>query len=409
MAPIDSNSSQRPHDGPARRRGLSWLGSTVTWFSLAGAGVAAVFVGLAIDASRHNNNANEQSLISFGNPGHLTAAVALVVAGASVLVGLTLSALRIQGTPRTVRRLAPVAGAWVAMAVVGIGSIAYIATSGATIGHGTSAPTATMASAEAIGIASALQQQGIATDTGASTDAAALPDAAAAHGETQPSATSGRRDRGVQPTFTQLQTMTQDQLLPLFPQDSMTAADFPAFKTQIDQVRQVALKYPTTADAQKAGYIRTTSDVPFMGEHYLNMDLVRKGIFDPARPQGLLFSKVDGGPEKLVGVWFLLIPGINGITRDVQPAGFAGNLDFWHSHPGLCLVGVSGASENETRESCTAKGGSFTADLRWMLHVWVAPETTENPDGVLAYLNSDLNAKQQAAAKLSENPTGQTP
>jgi len=146
-----------------------------------------------------------------------------------------------------------------------------------------------------------------------------------------------------------------------------------------------------------------------MGEHYLNYNYVKSGIFDPEHPQGLLFSKIDSGEEKLVGVWFLLVPGLGGITRDVEPAGFAGNLDLWHAHTGLCLTGLKGASEGETKESCTAKGGNFTADLRWMMHVWVATETTENPDGVFAYLNGDLFQKQQAAAKASSNPSGVTP
>jgi len=52
-----------------------------------------------------------------------------------------------------------------------------------------------------------------------------------------------------------------------------------------------------------------------------------------------------------------------------------------------------------------AKGGRFTADLRWMMHVWVAPEATENPDGVFAYLNGDLYEKQ-AAAKEAAGQSG---
>src|SRR5439155_21116236 len=108
---------------------------------------------------------------------------------------------------------------------------------------------------------------------------------------------------------------------------------------------------------------------------------------------------------KLVGVWFLQIPGIRGVKRDVAPEGFAGNLDLWHAHLGLCLVGFSGASEGETRESCQAKGGSFTADLRWMMHVWVSP-IQDNPDGVFAYLNADLYSKQQAVKQAAQSPTG---
>ena len=54
-------------------------------------------------------------------------------------------------------------------------------------------------------------------------------------------------------------------------------------------------------------------------------------------------------------------------------------------------------------------GGNFTADLRWMMHVWVTPETTENADGFFAYLNSDLYEKQAAQKSASSEPSGTTP
>jgi hypothetical protein len=212
-------------------------------------------------------------------------------------------------------------------------------------------------------------------------------------------------DHGKQPTFATIESTPSDKLLSLFPADTVSAADLPTLKTQIEQVRAVAERYPTPDSAKAAGYNRTTSDVPFMGEHYLNFDYVRSGIFDPTKPQGLLYSKIDDGPEKLVGVWFLLIPGTGTNKKDLAPEGFAGDLDLWHAHIGLCLVGFSGASEGETRESCQAKGGSFTADLRWMMHVWVAP-VQDNPDGVFAYLNNDLYQKQVAAKSASATQNG---
>jgi hypothetical protein len=198
-------------------------------------------------------------------------------------------------------------------------------------------------------------------------------------------------------------------LLPLFPEGTVAEEDLPLLRQQIMDARQVAVRLDTIEKAQAAGYIRTTSDVPYMGQHWLNMDYLRDGKFDPTQPEGLLFSKIDGGPEKLVGVWFLQLPGIGGVSREVEPVGFASDLDLWHAHVGLCLVGFSGASEGETAESCAAKGGRFTADLRWMMHVWVTPESTENPDGVFAYLNGDLFEKQQAAGEVTaDEPTGNT-
>ena len=409
MASIDRfGDVEHAAERAARGASLAWLSEATTWFGMAIAGMLIVFAGLVVDAYRHNHSAAEESLLSLGNPGHLLAAIGLAITSLAVLAGLSVAALKGATTAdHAIRRFVPVTGAWVVLTTMAIASVTYIGASGVTIGHSHGATTSAVTDAtggEAGGVAQALKDQGIAASDGAAP--ASVPGALTQGSNGKP---GGHHDHGQQPTFTQLETLSQDQLMPLFPPDTVSASDFPLFKQQVEQVRAVAEKYRTPAEAQAAGYVRTTSDVPYMGEHYLNYDFVRSGKFDPAHPQGLLFSKIDGGEEKLVGVWFLLIPGLGGNTRDVEPAGFAGNLDLWHAHTGLCLVGLKGASEGETRESCSAKGGSFTADLRWMMHVWVTPETTENPAGVFAYLNNDLFQKQQAVAKAAGAPSGVTP
>ena len=406
---------ERVAERPARTANAAWLLEATTWFMVAIAGMLIVFVGLAVDAYRHNHSATEESLLSLGNPGHVLAAIGLAVTSTAILLGLSVASLKgVSTVEHAIRRFVPVTVAWVVLAVMAVGSVTYVGASGVTIGHSHGAASSVAAdttgtAAEAGGVAQALKDQGIATDAGGA--AAAVNPASVPGALTQGSngKAGGQHDHGKQPTFTQLETLSQDKLMPLFPADTVSAADFPKFKEQVGQVRQVALKFPKPADAIAAGYVRTTSDVPYMGEHYLNYNYVKSGIFDPEHPQGLLFSKIDSGEEKLVGVWFLLVPGLGGITRDVEPTGFVGNLDLWHAHTGLCLNGFSGASEGETKESCSAKGGSFTADLRWMMHVWVATESTENPDGVFAYLNGDLFKKQQAAAKAAAAPSGVTP
>lgn len=297
------------------------------------------------------------------------------------------------------RRIALFGAPWVVIAALGAGGAFFVLRGGDNAPASTNAvPASTPQSDESSGIVQALESQGISVGEAATPVAGALA---------QGTIGDGVHDRGKQPTFTQIETLAAGQLLPLFPANTMTADDLPLLKQQVEQVRQAAERLGTVEAAKAAGYSNTTSDVPFMGEHYLNFDLVRKGVFDPAHPQGLLFSKIGpGGAEQLVGVWFLLLPGPNGNRADAQPASFAGNLAIWHAHVGLCLVGFSGASEGETKASCTAKGGSFTPDLRWMMHVWVAPGH-DNPDGVFAYLNRDLFEKQQAAAAAANPPTGE--
>lgn len=394
---------------PGPRKG-GWLARAATWSAAVAAGLLLVLVGAGMDAWRHNNSGARDALTDMTQAAHVVALVGLAVTALAALAGFSLSMLRGQrGAEGARRRYGPLAGVLLAVGVAAIGVVAYIAVADPTVGTGGMDMTAAQmsdqdaaAASDAAGVAAGLKQQGIIAD-GANPDPASVPGAL---GQGANGTAGVMHDMGKQPTFTQIETMPAADVMPLFPANTVSEADYPALKAQIEQVRAVAEAFPTTEAAAAAGYVRTTSDVPFMGEHWLNYDLVRKGIFDPARPQGLLFSKVDAGPEKLVGVWFLLVPGINGITRDTEPQGFIGNLDMWHAHTGLCLVGLSGASDNETKESCTAKGGSFTADLRWMMHVWVAP-LQDNPDGVFTYLNNDLFQKQQAAAKLNAPTTGQ--
>jgi hypothetical protein len=412
MATVDRfGSAEHRDERSARGVNLALFSESMTWFGIAVIGMVIVFVGLGVDAWRHNNGAEEETLLSLGNPGHLIAGIGLVVTSLAALAGFSVSALRgVDSVHQAIRRFVPVTAAWAIVAAVGISSVTYIGATGVTVGHdhGDEAVVADDHDHDATGgdanVAGALKDEGIDPDNagGGGDDpsevAGALTGGQGADGEQA-------HDHGQQPTFAQWQSMSDEELLPLFPEGTVTLEDMPALRDQIMRVHEVALKYPTTEAAEAAGYRNTTSDVPFMGMHYLNFDMVRKGTFEPDRPTGLLFSKVDDGPPTLVGVWFLLLPGVGGNTREQQPAGFASDLDMWHAHIGLCLVGTSGASEGETRESCDAKGGSFTADLRWMMHVWVAPDF-DNPAGAFAYLNNDLYEQQVAAKEAGNAPSG---
>jgi hypothetical protein len=397
MTTSDNLGERRPSG-----RSYAWLTEPAFWFIVAIVGMVVVFAGLAVDGYQHNNGAEEESLISLTNPGHLIAGIGLLVTSLGALAGLSISMLRnVETADAAMRRFVPVTAAWVLVAAAGIGSATYLGASGATVGHShDDAQVAAHddshdASGDA-GVAEALKDSGVinddgipgGTDTDPETVAGVLNQGASGHPD-------GKHDHGPHATFTQLQTMSNEDLVPLFPEGLISAEEMQGFRDQVMASRAVAERLSTVEAATAAGYRQTTNDVPFMGEHWLNMAYVTDGEFDPSKPEGLLFSTI-GGERKLVGVWHLLIPGIGDVKREVEPAGFTGDLDLWHAHLGLCIVALQGASEGETRESCDAKGGRFTADLRWMMHVWVAPEGTENPDGVFAYLNGDLYEKQQA-------------
>ncbi len=206
-------------------------------------------------------------------------------------------------------------------------------------------------------------------------------------------------DLGSHPTFSQFMTMDDATVLANIPGGALTPDEVPILRQQLQADRDVALKHNTVDKAIAAGYFNTTNDVPFMGAHFINAGYLTDGVFDPSKPEGLLFSKL-GNPDgdwQLVGVWYLIVPGQGGSTEEVPPVGFAGNLDLWHEHHGLCTrAGI--ISENNTAEGCRADNGAYIGDLRWMMHTWVYPESgADNSAGVFSYLNNDLFDKQQGA------------
>lgn len=154
-----------------------------------------------------------------------------------------------------------------------------------------------------------------------------------------------------------------------FKQEPLTQAESVALQAQQALARGVALKYPTVATAEAAGYRKSTVYVPCIGAHYTNTGLV--GRFDPSAPSELLYDGTT--PDaKIVGLSFLIFhPG-------GPPEGFAGPNDKWHQHTfngGLCLKGglVVGAESTSAKE-CAARGGQKAAlkDI-WMVHDWVVP------------------------------------
>src|SRR5262245_26716947 len=86
--------TEAPHTTENAQSDLSWLTEPMTWFALAVVGMVVVFIGLGIDAWRHNNGAEEESLLSLGNPGHLVAGIGLVVTSAAILAGFSIAALK---------------------------------------------------------------------------------------------------------------------------------------------------------------------------------------------------------------------------------------------------------------------------------------------------------------------------
>ena len=141
-------------------------------------------------------------------------------------------------------------------------------------------------------------------------------------------------------------------------------------QVQQEAARAVAAKYPTVADAERAGYSMSTLYVPCIGAHYTNTILA--GTFDPAAPSELLYDGSTPGAH-IVGLSYLVY------HEGGAPQGFAGPNDTWHQHTfngGLCIDdrGVVMGAEATTPAQCSALNGRKVALTNiWMLHDWVVP------------------------------------
>lgn len=163
---------------------------------------------------------------------------------------------------------------------------------------------------------------------------------------------------------------------------------------QLGLTREAATRYPTLADAVAAGYRPAGGYGPGAGIHYVG------GAATEARPDGSLSDETlrnpdtllfDGtGPDaKLAGLMF-------NVNTAVEPVGFVGTNDVWHSHAGLCIVftekGITTALSDEKdavvkERQCPQVGGRFVKQTGWMMHVWTVPGYDDVPGGVFAESN----------------------
>jgi hypothetical protein len=160
---------------------------------------------------------------------------------------------------------------------------------------------------------------------------------------------------------------------------------------QLALAREVALQYPTVADAERAGLRRAGPFSPGLGAHYINYaglgnadgkmsdDDIRKPlawIYDGTKPD-----------SRIAGLFYQ--------TPLAAAEGFAGPNDTWHQHSNICITtGTNGmidtplgADRDATTEQCAAVGGNLIEQTQYLLHVWPVPGY-ESPEGVFSHLSS---------------------
>jgi len=123
---------------------------------------------------------------------------------------------------------------------------------------------------------------------------------------------------------------------------------------ELQQARAATARYRDIENAKKDGYSNINVDVPNMGHHFMNMNLV-DGIFDIRKPEILVYNGLDTGNPELVAVEYA-IP-----LTDPLPEGFTGSADVWKGDSGFPF---------------------------WLVHAWV---WKFNPDGAFNWTNPDVD------------------
>lgn len=176
--------------------------------------------------------------------------------------------------------------------------------------------------------------------------------------------------------------------------------------------REVAMKYPTVADAEKAGYHRAGPFAPGLGAHYANWGqygttMMPNGVVDDyaaSHPAMLIYDGTKPGAH-IAGLMYYSVSAH-------LPQGFPGPNDVWHYHTDVCIVMGNGnidtpygADTTVTKEMCDAVHGTLMAKTQWMLHAWVVPGY-DSPEGIFSHLNEAITCNDGTYHTIPLNNIG---
>ncbi|MBA2379499.1 MAG: hypothetical protein H0V76_07985 [Blastocatellia bacterium] len=112
---------------------------------------------------------------------------------------------------------------------------------------------------------------------------------------------------------------------------------------QLKSAQQATARFQNTRTAERAGYMNIGLEVPNMGHHWVNFDLV-DNVFEADKPEALVYADLGTGRLQLVAVEYLAPYDSAG-----PPEGFVGTCDGWSPF--------------------TPPGGS--EPVFWTLHAWI--------------------------------------
>ena len=139
-------------------------------------------------------------------------------------------------------------------------------------------------------------------------------------------------------------------------------------------VRDATERFQDVAEAGREGYTLqfgcvSGPDQGAMGLHFVNFDLVSRGIIDPTRPQIVIYEPTGDGRLKLIGVDFLLIASV-------------WDADKTHTGPPQLMGQLFHYWESPNR---------FGLPAFYTLHIWA---WKENPNGAFVNWHPNVSCQQ---------------
>jgi hypothetical protein len=170
-----------------------------------------------------------------------------------------------------------------------------------------------------------------------------------------------------------------------------------ALEHQLTLARQAAMRYPTVADAEAAGWRPAGPFAPGLGAHFFKYSGENGSGYVPAtamtdsnalQPASLIYDGTH--PDSPIAGLMYLASGLG------FPEGFAGGNDIWHYHLDVCVVPNSGGLNTPfgpditvTKAMCDGVGGTLIGRTPYMLHAWVVPGY-DSPQGVFSHDNEAI-------------------